>query len=108
MGDLTAFTELIDLVGTTTFRGDNPMTLGFLLDLPSAPLRVNGDLNFFFFNGVPTYQANTGVLRNESVEFPSVGHWLVRSVPESTGGLTSGIAFGLGMLLWKRSKRGSF
>ncbi len=78
-GDLTPFTDLIDLVGATDSQAGNPETLGFLNDLGSSPeLRVNGDLDFFFSGGVPAYIASTGVSRNESIVFDSVGHWLVR------------------------------
>lgn len=79
--DLTPFTNLIDLLGATNFQGSNPETLGFLSDRATGQLRVNGDLDFLFFNGIPAYEANIFIARNETVSFLTVGHYLIRSVP---------------------------
>ena len=100
-GDLTPFTDLINLLGATSFQDGNPQTSGFLSDIDpfEPPLRVNGDLDFLFFNGMPAYEANTSIARNETISFPGVGHYLVRPVipePSTILGLLTigGIALG--------------
>ncbi|NET46994.1 PEP-CTERM sorting domain-containing protein [Okeania sp. SIO2B3] len=108
-GNLTPFTDLINLLGATSFQDNNPETLGFLSDPTNNQLRINGDLDFLFFSGVPAYEANTLIARNESISFSTVGHYLVRSasvhsVPEPStifGLLAVG---GLGLSL-KANKR---
>ncbi len=107
-GDLTPFTNLIDLLGATSFQGSNPQTLGFLSDPAGSQSRVNGDLDFFFSNGVPAYQANTLISRGETVSFSTVGHYLVRSVPvpepsSTLGFFTFGI-LGSGLTLKRKLK----
>ena len=104
-GDLTPFTNLINLLGATSSQEGNPETFGFLNDPnPGSPgLRVNGDLDFFFSNGVPAYVASTKASRSESVQFNSVGHWLV--VPEPLTILGSGLALGFGAYFKKEYSR---
>ncbi|MEM8779192.1 MAG: hypothetical protein AAGF26_10030 [Cyanobacteria bacterium P01_G01_bin.49] len=80
-GDLTSFTNLIDLLGVTSFQDSNPQTSGFLSNSAGSQLRINGDLDFSLSNGTPAYEANTSISRNETLLFPNVGHYLVRSIP---------------------------
>jgi len=97
-GDLSAFTNLINLVGTTDIQDGYPQTLGFLYEPPDSGTRVNGELDFFFQGSSPAYSATTTVLRSQSVAFNNVGHWLVRSsvVPEPLTILGSLTAVGFG------------
>jgi hypothetical protein len=97
-GDLSAFTNLINLVGTTEIQNGYPQTLGFLEEPRDFDTRVNGELDFFFQGSVPAYSATTTVLRSQSVDFNNVGHWLVRPsvVPEPLTILGSLTAVGLG------------
>ncbi len=82
-GDLTPFTDLIDLVGATSLQAGNPQTSGFLIDVTASGLRRKGDLEFFFSDGIPAYSANTNAALIESVAFLSTGHWLVRPAADS-------------------------
>jgi hypothetical protein len=82
-GDFTPFTTLIGLVGATDFQESNPETLGFVNDpVPLTEFRRSVYLDFFFLDNTPAYMAQTAASLNQTIVFPTVGHWLVRPVTE--------------------------
>lgn len=103
-GDVTAFTNLTSLVRATGFQSVFPETFGFLNDSPYSPLRRSGYLDYFPGDVPPNYIARTVVNLNETVEFRTVGHWLVRRVPTSIPepSVIAGLGIlGLGLLVQK-------
>ena len=85
-GGFTPVTDLIDLVGATSFQDDNPETLGFLVDILSSSFLIKGGyldsvriIRRFSPNITPAYSVNTGTtFFDGSFVDDSLDHWLVK------------------------------
>ena len=80
--------SLISLVGATSFQDGYPETFGISATSYSGGQVVPG-IDFIYLSGVPAYEV-TGVpgqtlTYGQDTSFPTVGSWLVSSVPETAG-----------------------
>ena len=72
--------SLINLVGATAAQGVFPETVGFFDATPRGP---TADIDFFFQGQSPAYLVGVGdAFRNPDLHWSTIGHWLVREVPE--------------------------
>ena len=96
--------SLIHLVGSTSWQDGNPETLGISGTLGEG-VRVVPGLDFAYRDEVPGYWV-TGIPGQtlgygDSTAFPTVGVWLVSSIPEPQPWLIGSLG---GVLLWAYSR----
>ncbi len=111
-GDFTSVTNLINLLGPTSFQAGNPETLGFLSDMPSVDSQARVVASFDFFNlreisnsnVTPVYLISGGIFANETLASPSYGSYLVRPVPEPLTILGAVTAIGFGTRFKRKLK----
>lgn len=82
--------ELLSMIGNTrTDEGGNPAVMGITGTLDFCDSLHSGQISYFYRNSIETYSVSTSTISNSgtfygtSTAYPTVGHWLVRDLPNS-------------------------